>query len=104
MKKIFSRNLAAIVAIILFCAVLVWFFIAVKSADNAARTQQLEAVRRSVENGITLCYSIEGVYPSELSYLAENYGVNYDSERFLVHYDCFAANVRPLVTVIEKES
>lgn len=101
MKKF--RYIAPVVGIALFCIVLMWFFIALNSAENAARTQRLEAVKRSVENGITLCYSIEGSYPENLDYLRENYGVNYDSERYLVHYDCFAANVRPSVTVMEKE-
>lgn len=104
MIKKLSRYIAPIAASIVFCAVLVWFLIGVNSAGNATRVQQLEAVKRSVENGITLCYSIEGAYPETLAYLSENYGVHYDEERYIVHYDCFAANVRPSVTVVEKES
>ncbi len=102
MKKKFSRYIIPAAAVIIFCLVLTWFFMAVSSTENASRTQQLEAVKRSVENGITLCYSIEGAYPESLEYLSENYGVHYDTERYIVHYNCFAANVRPSVTVVEK--
>lgn len=104
MKKKLTRYIAPTAMIIVFIAVIVWFLVAIQSAGNATRSGQLESVKRSVENGITLCYSIEGAYPENLQYLTENYGLTYDSERYIVHYDCFAANVRPSVTVMEKGS
>ncbi|MBQ8171385.1 MAG: hypothetical protein IJZ95_05305 [Oscillospiraceae bacterium] len=97
-----SRSFINIGAILLFVAIVVWFIIAVNNTQAASDEQELAAVKRSVENGITLCYSIEGVYPEDLGYLTEVYGVDYDSERFIIHYDCFAANIRPTVTVMEK--
>ena len=104
MNKKKSGYTVPVIGILLFIAVLVWFFIAVDSAGGATRSGQLDAVRRSVENGITLCYSIEGAYPENVDYLTENYGLNYDRERYIIHYDCFAANVRPSVTIVERES
>ncbi len=104
MKKKKILFIVPLLGALLFCAVLAWFMIAVDSAGGATRTGQLEAVRRSVENGITLCYSIEGAYPEDIDYLTENYGLNYDSSRYIIHYDCFAANIRPSVAVVEKES
>lgn len=103
MKNKVYRYITSAVAILIFCAVLVWFAAAVNLAGNATRSGQLEVVRKSVENGITLCYSIEGTYPESLDYLTENYGLNYDRERYVIHYDCFAANIRPSVTIVEKE-
>lgn len=102
MKKKFSRYIVPAAAVVIFCLVLMWFLIAVDSTENASRSQQLEAVRHSIEKGITLCYSIEGSYPESLEYLSENYGVHYDTERYIVHYNCFAANIRPTVMVAEK--
>ena len=103
MKKNRIRYITSVAGVIIFCAVVIWFVIAINSAGNATRVQQMETVRSTVENGKTLCYSIEGAYPATLSYLTENYGVNYDESRYIIHYDCFAANVRPSVTIIEKE-
>ncbi len=102
MNKKKSRYIASAIMLIVFCLTVLWFLSALNSAEGASKAQQLEAVKRSVENGITLCYSIEGAYPESLSYLTENYGVHYDAERYLVHYNCFAANIRPSVTVVEK--
>ncbi len=100
--RIDMKFVLAALAIALFVAVVCWFLIAVNSAENASQGQQLEALRSSVENSITLCYSIEGAYPESLGYLMEHYGVRYDEARYVIHYDCFAANIRPNVTVIER--
>ena len=66
--------------------------------------ERLEQVRQSVENGITLCYAAEGIYPESLEHLTGSYGVVYDESRYIVHYERFAANVRPTVTVIRREN
>lgn len=101
-SKINSRLILTAAAIALFVGILCWFLIAVSRTEAAASSQKLEALKRSVENSVTLCYSIEGVYPESLDYLIDNYGVRYDDSEYIVHYDCFAANVRPTVTVIER--
>ncbi len=96
------RMLLTIAAILLFAAVLCWFIIAVNTAESASDAQRLEALRSSVQNSITLCYSIEGAYPEDIDYLTEHYGLRYDEAKYVIHYDCFAANIRPNVTVIER--
>lgn len=91
-----------IIALAVFAAIVLWFAAAVGNMRNVSAAEELESVRRSVENGITLCYSIEGAYPETLAYLESSYGVVYDAERYIVHYSYFAGNVRPAVTVIER--
>ena len=62
--------------------------------------QQLEdAVRRSA----VACYAAEGIYPPDLEYLEEHYGVQVDRERYTVVYEVFASNLMPDVTVLENE-
>lgn len=46
------------------------------------------------------CYALEGVYPSDVSYLVEHYGVGLDEERFIIHYVYIAANLMPEITVL----
>lgn len=100
--KLNTRLLISVAAAALFVAVVCWFLVAVSRTEAAASAQRLETLKQSVENSITLCYSIEGVYPESLDYLKENYAVRYDDSEYIVHYDCFAANIRPTVTVIER--
>lgn len=94
----------AILGIVIFAALILWLALALGNASRASDAERLEQVRQSVENGITLCYAVEGAYPESLDYLTERYGVVLDEARYLVHYECFAANVRPTVTVLRKGS
>ena len=100
----FRAVLPGILGILLFTAMTVWLIAALGSASAATEGERLEQVRQSVENGITLCYAVEGAYPENLEHLTENYGVVINEEKYLVHYECFAANVRPTVTVIRREN
>lgn len=86
----------------LFMLIVIWLLISVGNAEAASGKNRAEALRKSVMNGAALCYSIEGEYPRELSYLEENYGVNIGSDNYIVHYEYFGANVSPTVTVIER--
>lgn len=61
--------------------------------------QQLEnALRRAA----VACYGAEGCYPPDAAYLQEHYGIHYDAERYIVHYELFASNVMPEISVLEK--
>jgi hypothetical protein len=50
------------------------------------------------------CYAAEGVYPPDLDYLKEHYGLQINEERYTVFYEIFAENLMPAITVLEKES
>lgn len=101
-SRVNIRLLLSLASVFLFACILCWFLIAVNNTQNASNEQRLEALRTSVDNSITLCYSIEGAYPENIEYLIEHYGVRYDKTKYIVHYDCFASNIRPNITIIER--
>ena len=102
-KKI-NRVMLFSVSILLFVAVIIWFNCALSNTGKVTDEHQLNAVRQSVENAVTMCYSIEGSYPEDLKYLTESYGVVYDSSKYIIHYESIGANIRPTVTVIERNA
>lgn len=105
MKRFSIKNaLSYIIPILLFGAMLAWFIIAMNNTDDSTSRRELAAVKSTIENGITMCYAIEGVYPESIDYLAENYGLNYDKDRYIVRYDRFADNIRPTVNIIERQA
>lgn len=55
-----------------------------------------ETVRRSALQ----CYVVEGVYPPDLQYLEDNFGLQINTEDYYVVYDCFASNLPPTIRVI----
>lgn len=88
----------------MFVLLLIWLLISVSNAEKAAEENRAASVYSMVMNSAAMCYSIEGEYPPDLEYLEENYGVKIDGVRYIVHYEYFGANIRPTVTVIEKNS
>lgn len=70
-----------------------------KGNSRQGREQLETALRRSA----VACYAAEGIYPDDISYLEEHYGVQIDEERYTVIYDVFASNLMPDITVLEND-
>lgn len=64
------------------------------------QVQLEEVLRRSA----VACYAAEGIYPPDLAYLEEHYGVQIDKERYTVIYEVFASNLMPDITILENEA
>lgn len=64
--------------------------------------ESAEAIRSAVERGALQCYAVEGIYPPDLDYLRDNYGLQINTRDFYVTYDAFASNLPPTVTVLAK--
>jgi len=43
------------------------------------------------------------MYPPDVAYLEDNYGVVINHDKYIVHYDVFAGNILPNITVISLE-
>lgn len=84
-------------------AVLVFFAAALNSLDSGREAENLQQLEQALRRGCVACYASEGIYPPTLEYLEERYGVQIDGERYTVHYNVFAENLMPDITVLEKE-
>ena len=62
------------------------------------------AIRETVRRSAMQCYAVEGVYPPDLQYLKDNYGLQVNTEDYYVVYDVFASNLPPTVRVIRKNA
>ena len=70
-----------------------------ENAHQEAGKQQLEdALRRTA----VACYAVEGFYPPDVDYMVQHYGLQYDEDSYRVHYEIFASNLMPEITVVEK--
>ncbi len=61
------------------------------------------AIREAIRRSALQCYAVEGVYPPNLQYLQDNYGLEINTEDFYVTYDAFASNLPPTVLVTSKK-
>ena len=64
--------------------------------------ESAEAIREAVRRGALQCYAVEGVYPPNLAYLEDNYGLQVNTRDYYVTYDAFASNLPPTIYVTAK--
>lgn len=103
-KSAFKRSMTYILPLVLFAAMLLWFLLAMRNTASSTEKNELQALKTNIENSITMCYAIEGAYPDSVEYLCENYGLTYDKDKYILHYDGFASNIRPTVMVFERQA
>jgi hypothetical protein len=89
-------------AIIFFVAMAVIFLVAINHTAENSSDEELRLVTDSVRKAVVSCYAIEGQYPDSYEYLKENYGLSIDESKYIIHYDVFASNIMPDITVIER--
>ncbi len=81
---------------------LVCFSTAVNELNSGQQTEQLEQMEAAIRRCCAACYATEGVYPPDLAYLQEHYGLQLDTTRYIVHYAVTAQNLMPDVVVLPK--
>ena len=92
--------IGGLLTLLLLAAIVFGLVGAAKSDQN--RENAAAAIRRTVENSARQCYVIEGVYPPDLKYLEENYGLQINTDEFYIQYDIYASNQPPTVKVVGK--
>ena len=84
-------------------AVLLCFATAVESLDSGRVEEDMRQLEETLRRGCVACYAAEGVYPPDLDYLKDHYGLQVDEARYTVRYDIFAENLMPDITVLENK-
>ena len=96
-KRSFSGVLAAVLAVV----VLLGFTTALSNLTAGNSDQGREQLETALRRSAVACYAAEGIYPDDVAYLQEHYGIQIDEERYTVIYTVFASNLMPDITVLE---
>ena len=98
-------KLRTLITVILFSLLLggiLFFFLSSLSHlqdDSAAEDkEQLEA---ALTRAAVACYAAEGIYPPNVEYLTQHYGVQINEALYIVKYEVIASNLMPDITVLE---
>lgn len=94
----------AILALLLAAAVLACFLYALGNLSRDQGAEGKAQLESAVRQAAVACYAAEGVYPPDLAYLEEHYGLQVDETRYQVSYEIFASNLMPQITVLERET
>lgn len=60
-----------------------------------------ELLYSMLEDSVSAHYALYGQYPHSLEALCEKYHIYIDSSKYIVRYDVFADNIRPIIEIIE---
>lgn len=99
-EKTFITSYLPVLIMVLVLSAFVLFANSLSSTNTA---REKDILKNAIERSITQCYALEGSYPASLSYLEENYGLIYNKELFFVDYQYIGGNLRPDITIIERE-
>ncbi|MBO5275272.1 MAG: hypothetical protein J6I45_11715 [Clostridia bacterium] len=89
-----AAPLAAALLILLFAA---------GSLRDGGREEGKRQLEEALRLSAVACYAAEGIYPPDIAYLEEHYGLQINHERYAVFYEIFAENIMPDITVVELE-
>lgn len=82
--------------------VLLCFLSAVSNVSHSQKDDEMGRLEDAIRRSTVACYAAEGIYPPNLAYLEEHYGIQINQSRYDVIYQPIAQNLMPDITVIEK--
>lgn len=94
------RKYAKYFPLLLGIIVVMVFLYGVNYISSSSVDKQQESLENAISRDIAQCYAVEGVYPPNLEYITEHYGLTYNEDLFFVDYQSIGGNILPDVTII----
>ena len=104
-KHVFRKPffVSYLIPIIFSMGMVVMVMYGLSVTENSSHSEGVRILEESIRRAVITCYAIEGSYPSDISHIEEYYGVFIDRARYKVHYDIFASNIMPSISIITLE-
>lgn len=99
-KRIFSTFSLSLVT---FIAVIVLFIYGIAAVSNSSVVNDKEILTEAIQHDIIHCYCVEGMYPPNVKYMQNHYGLTYDDDKFIIDYEYIGSNIMPKVMIIQKQ-
>ena len=94
------RKVMPVVLTALVVTGIVW---GASATQTQASEQAQKLTKENIRRAAVQCYALEGVYPVNIEYLMDHYGIRPDTNRFIIHYQFIADNLLPDIDVIPIE-
>ena len=98
-QKRFRWAIPALAVLLLLSALTVFL---VRDSSRHMGEESADAIREAVRRSALQCYAVEGVYPPNLQYLEDNYGLQVNTREYYITYEAFASNLPPTIYVTAK--
>jgi len=96
-----KSGLLAVLLPALVVVVILGFLAALSNLSKGQDAEDKQQLESALQRAAVACYAAEGIYPPDLEYMKEHYGIQIDEETYTVMYDVFASNLMPDITVLE---
>ena len=97
-----SHKQRNILLIVLCALVLACGYFAFSGSGKDLDEETVTAIRDAIRRSALQCYVVEGVYPPDLAYLQDHYGLQVNTDNYYVVYEAFASNVPPTINKKKK--
>ena len=97
-----GKSYELVLAVGVFVLVLVLLYTGINSTATRSKDEGRERLEDAVRRAVVQCYAIEGMYPPDIAYLKDNYGLVVNEKQYIVDYQRFASNIMPSITILEK--
>lgn len=104
MKEKLQSGLRGILFPVLVAVILLFFMTALNNLKAGNREEGKKQLEQALQRCAVTCYATEGIYPPDIDYMKEHYGIQIDESRYLVRYEVFAENLMPDITVLERKN
>lgn len=94
-RRPFLEMIFSLLPMGILAAAVIAFSFSLSRLDTKAEEEGRSQAEAALSRAVTVCYTIEGRYPPNLSYLRRHYGLLIDEERYIVHYVPLADNLPP---------
>jgi len=101
MNQRITKILTSLLTPVLIIAIFLCFLYALSNLNQDRALEDKQHLETALTRAAVACYAAEGVYPPNLQYLEENYGVQINPKLYTVKYEVIASNLMPDITVLE---
>lgn len=95
--------LAGILFPVVVVVVLLWFLVGVSNLGQGSAEEDKQQLETALRRATVACYAAEGIYPPDVAYLEEHYGLRIDKERYTVMYEVYGSNLMPDITILDND-
>lgn len=97
-KKGGSASIIVPVSVFLLTAAFFVYCVNIMEKDNGSEASEI--LKEAVTKAAVHCYAVEGAYPENLEYIEKNYQLNYNKDKFTVHYTSIGSNIMPDIFIV----
>lgn len=91
------------ISLLIFIVIMTIFLYGIFSISSSDVMNEQQILFEAVNRDVVHCYAIEGMYPPDVKYMEDHYGLTFDKNKFIVDYEYIGSNIMPKVTIIAKQ-